>query len=280
MKRRIEWKNVLCGLGALLCFGLLYAVTFQDSEQKGQQTADIVVFGDSVFTDIGDIEAIPDKLAEALGVTVYNASMGGTCAARLEEERRQDSAKGSMSLAGLTKAVRALDFRVQQSARLRESNTEPFPGIVDGLAEVDFDRVETVLIGRGLNDYHAGIPVENPEDLYDEYTFLGALRSTVRNLQERNPDMRIILVTPIYTWYREWGLPCEEVDNGGGILEDYVNAELELAQELNVEAVDLYHDFFPQETLEEWEQCTVDGLHPNEAGREKIVEEIVKLLKP
>lgn len=279
MKRWTDRKHVLCGLGALMGFVLLYAASFQGSGQKGQRTVDAVVFGDSVFTDIGGITAIPDRLAGALDITVYNASLGGTCASRLEEERRQDSAKGSMSLVGLTRAVRGMDFRVQKTAVLRENNTELFPEIIRGLAEIDFEQVEFVVIGKGINDYHGGVPIENIRDPYDEYTFLGALRSAVTDLRERNPDVGILLVTPTYTWYMEQELTCEEIDNGGGLLEDYVNAELALARELDVEALDLYHDFFPHESPGDWERYTLDGVHPNEAGREKITGEIMNILE-
>ncbi|MCI9336214.1 MAG: glycosyltransferase [Lachnospiraceae bacterium] len=280
LRKSLTKKTLFCGLGALLGFGLLFGATFQGRGQRGRQVTDIVVFGDSVFTDIGGMEAIPDRLAQALDMSVYNASMGGTCASRLEKERRQDSATGSMSLAGLAKAVRGMDFTVQQTAGLRESNTEPFPGIIAGLAEIDFSRVEMVLIGKGLNDYHGGAVIDNPLDPYDEYSFLGAIRSAVKDLRERNPDVRIVLVTPAYAWYTAQGVTCEEIEYGGGFLEDYVNAELGLARELGVEAVDLYHDFYPHEREEDWELYTADGLHPNEAGREKIVQKIIDTLKP
>ena len=76
-----------------------------------------------------------------------------------------------------------------------------------------------------------------------------------------------------------WGLTCEEMDNGGGLLEDYVDAGLALAEELDIEAVDLYHDFFPHESWEDWELNMMDGLHPNEAGREKIARRIADALQ-
>lgn len=239
----------------------------------------MVAFGDSVFTDIGGMSVIPDRLAELLGISVYNASMGGTCAARLETERRLDSAKGSLSLVGLAKAVRSGDFDVQQTARIRDSNTETFSTILDGLAEIDFTKVEIVLIEKGLNDYHGGTPIDNPQDPYDEYTFLGALRSAVADLRSMNPEVRILFITPTYTWYTAWELTCEEMDNGGGILEDYVEAQRMLGEELGVETVDLYHDFFPHEKWEDWEQSMMDGLHPNEEGRERIAQKIAGVLR-
>lgn len=279
MRRWTERKNILCGLGAVLGFALLFALTFHSRARTGQRAVELVAFGDSVFTDIGDMTAIPDRVAQLLDVSVYNASMGGTCAARLETERRLDSAKGSLSLVGLTRAIRSGDFDVQQTARIRDSNTESFPGIIDGLAEVDFGQVEVALIQKGVNDYHGGVPIDNEEDPYDEYTFLGALRSAVRDLRRVNPHIRILFITPTYTWYTATGLTCEETDNGAGVLEDYVNAQLGLAEELDVEAIDLYHDFFPHESWEDWKESMMDGLHPNEAGRERIAERIADILR-
>lgn len=273
-------QTIAYGMAAVLAFALLYLATFRGRAEEGQQRqVQMVAFGDSVFTDIGEMTAIPDRLSGLLDMSVYNAAMGGTCAARLETERRLDYAKGSMSLVGLTRAIRAKDFDVQQTARIQDSNTERFPETVEGLSQVDFSRVETVLIQQGVNDYHAGTPIENPEDPYDEYTYLGALRSAVKDLRRTNPEIRIVLVTPTYTWYLQTDQTCEEADNGGGRLEEYVEAELALARELGVETVDLYHDFFSHEEWEDWALYTMDGIHPNETGRDKIAQRIAQILE-
>ena len=65
-----------------------------------------------------------------------------------------------------------------------------------------------------------------------------------------NPKVRILFITPTYTWYPDMGLTCEELDNGGGLLEEYVEAQMELGEELGIETVDLYsvippHNFLP-----------------------------------
>ena len=278
MRRRTERKNILCGLGAVLGFALLFALTFHSRARTGQRAVELVAFGDSVFTDIGDMTAIPDRVAQLLDVSVYNASMGGTCAARLETERRLDSAKGSLSLVGLTGAIRSGDFDVQQTARIRDSNTESFPEIIDGLAEVDFGQVEVALIQKGVNDYHGGVPIDNEEDPYDEYTFLGALRSAVRDLRRVNPHIRILFITPTYTWYTATGLTCEEADQGGGVLKEYVEAELRAAEELDIEVIDVFHDFSPHEKWEDKDLYMTDGIHPNEAGRERLARIIAEEL--
>ncbi len=263
-----------------LLFAALFLVSFRTREDSlERQPVDIVVFGDSVFGEIRDETAIPALLQEVLGKDVYNGAFGGTCAARIEEERRLDHTKDVYSLAELARAVYSGDFGVQQSVIMKESNTEYFAEVVDGLDGIDFAGVDIFVIQQGLNDYHAGVPIENAEAPYDDRTFLGALRTAVRALRKVNPEARIALLTPVYTWYRTPGLTCEEADYGGGILEDYVKAELRLAEELDLEVIDVYHDFFPHATWEDWRLYSRDGLHPNEAGREMIVERIAEALR-
>lgn len=279
MDRKAARRTILYGALALLLFVLLFLATFRGRGRYDEGTsAQIVAFGDSVFALIRDETAVPAQLQALTGKSVYNAALGGTCAARRDEDRRLDYAKGSLSLVGLAKAVWAGDFGVQQSARIREHNTEYFPEVIDGLETVDFSQVETVLIQHGINDYHAGTLIDDPQDPCDEYTFLGAIRGSVYALRRANPEMNIILLTPTYSWYLNSGQTCEEADWGGGFLEDYVNAEIDVAQELDVEVLDLYHDFYPHEKWEDWGVYTSDGVHPNDAGREMMTKRIAEAL--
>ena len=57
-----------------------------------------------------------------------------------------------------------------------------------------------------------------------------------------------------------------------------MEAELRLAGELGIEAIDVYHDFFPHERWEDKDLYSRDGLHPNEAGRVKLAEKIAEEL--
>ena len=280
MGKRQRKREIAYGVAAFLLFAAMFLSTYR-SRAYGQERKvfQIVTFGDSVFGEVRDETAIPAMLQELSGKSVFNAALGGTCAARREDtDRKMDYAKGSLSLAGLTKAILADDFGVQRALRVRENSTEYFSEVLENLETVDFTQAEIVLIQQGVNDYHAGTLIENPEDPYDEYSFLGALRSSVDALRKVNPELRIVLVTPTYTWYVATGLTCEEADYGGGILADYVEAELQIASELDIEVIDLYHDFFPHETWEDKDLYSRDGLHPNEAGREKLAQKIAEEL--
>ena len=62
-------------------------------------------------------------------------------------------------------------------------------------------------------------------------------------------------------------------------MEEYVEKEIQVAEEPGVEVINLYHDFFPHENWEDWEIYSFDGLHPNEAGRALISEKIATHLE-
>ncbi len=273
-------RMAVYGMFSAVLFLALFLATFRRrTDGMERQQVSIVAFGDSVFGEVRDETSVPALLQELTGKSVYNVGMGGTCMARQPQGRRMDYGKDSLSMVGLARAVGTDDFGVQQTVRMRETNAEYFEEDIDRLETIDFSRVETVLIQQGVNDYHAGIPIENPEEPYDEYTFLGALRTTVAYLRRANPDVRIVLVTPTYTWYIFTGLTCEEADQGGGFLEEYVEAELGVAEELGIEVIDMYHDFFPHETWEDKDVYTRDGLHPNGEGREKLARRIAEVLE-
>lgn len=272
-------KRIAYGLTATLLFVLIAVFTFRDRTQQLERwQVRIVVFGDSVFGMPLDGITVPDYLEQFLGEPVFNAAFGGTCVCRVDSEYRLDYSKDAISLVALTKALEADDFGVQQTMHFRESNTDNFADKIDSLETLDFSSVELVLIQQGLNDFYIGVPLDNENDPYDEHTFKGALRSSIRSLRQVNPDVRIVLMTQTYTWYRETGDTCEEYDAGYGNQEAYIQAEMEIAEELGLEFLDLYHDLFPHDSWEDWELYTADGMHPNEAGRMMLAEVIAEYL--
>lgn len=245
--------------------------------QKGENTAQIVLFGDSIYGNVRDESAIPARLEALTGMSIYNAAIGGTTMGRRDVGSNLDYSGDSLSVVALAKAVYASDFGVQKTMRPKEVVVDYFDETIRGLAELDFSSVELVIIGSGTNDYFNGILLENGEDPMDEYTFAGALRRTIDYLRKANPELRILLVTPTYNWYLLTGQSCEEFDVSG-VLEEYVDMEIRVADETGVELLDLYHDFYPHEQWEDWERYTTDGVHPNEDGRAMIAEKIAEYL--
>lgn len=266
------------GIVAAALFLLLLVLFFPGDREYLRVSCDAVFLGDSVYGLCRDETSIAAKVQDKTGLKCYNGGLGGTVLGRADAERRLGYTKDSVSAAGLVRSFVVKDFGVQKTVRVREPATDYFEDTLGDLGQIDFDQVKILFIGSGLNDYHAGNPIESTENPYDEYTYCGAIRSIVRELRDAYPDLRIIFITPPYTWYTVPELTCEEYDLGGGVLEDYVNAEIGLCQALDVEVIDIYHDFYPHDTWEDLYLYTDDGLHPNEASREKIAQAIADYL--
>lgn len=265
---------------AVVFLAVLYCFTVGRGAEREAKTLQytIAAFGDSILGEYREEDSVTELLAQLLGEPVFNAALGGTSMARLDKERQMGENPDGLSMVSLSKSVAVSDFGVQQTIHVKKGATEYFDDTIDEMDQIDFGQVELLLLQHCLNDYHAGIAMENPENPYDEYTYGGAMRSTLRILKQTYPDMRILVLSPTYTWYTSQKLTCEEFDPGGGILEEYVEIQRLVAQEMQVEYLDLYHDFYPHESWEDWQLYSRDGLHPNEAGRQLIARRIADYL--
>ena len=58
-----------------------------------------------------------------------------------------------------------------------------------------------------------------------------------------------------------------------------MEAQRGVAQECGVEFLDLYHEYYPHENEADWNLYTEDGVHPNEAGRQKMAETLAAYLQ-
>jgi hypothetical protein len=258
----------------------MLSVLWMTTHSEHNQTYEIVCFGDSMLAQERGNTSVTNILAQEMGLRVLNGAFGGTKMAYFDKERSLFDTDDDFSMVALAQAAAYEDFSVQQTIRTRNVATEYFEATIDELTTVDFHKVELILVRHGVNDFQSGIPIENPQDPYDEYSFCGALRKTIECLREQLKDVRIILITPTFSWYKieeEW-MTCEEWNTGYGTLRDYVEAEHRVAKELGIEILDQF-DLFPHGQGDEYIQYTLDGLHPNDAGRALIAASIAGYLK-
>lgn len=208
----------------------------------------IVFFGDSVMVYYTGSLSIPGVVSGLTGAETYNCSKGGIPAT---ENPLTDLTFNSM-------VTRLLDGDI---TGLDEDNN-----FVKGLTEymqADHEgKKRCFVVAFGLNDYFGGHAVENPEDMYDIGTYAGALRTGIRTLQNAYPESEILLLTPTYTALFSGG--TEINSEKGGVLKDYVDATLRVAEEMNVYCLDNYGE--SGINAETQGKYLADGTHPNEAG--------------
>lgn len=270
-------KNAYLGISALLFLSLTAGFFIADKLRKKEYR--IVCLGDSLIGNVRDDTSIAAVLGEELGVSVYNGAFGGTTASARNQEERASISMDCISLTELTDSICYGNFSVPNASINRCSSMDYFPGAVYDFNRVDLNKVEVLIIEHGVNDYLVGAPLDNAEDPYDVYTFGGSLRYALSTLKEERPDIRILLCTPTYCWFLADEVSCEERRFRGGYLEDYVNLELEIADEFGVAILDNYHESGIGGEFENWPDYTEDGLHLNETGRRLIAERIAEAVK-
>lgn len=285
MKIPTKKHMVMCAIAVLIVAGLLL-VTFWKKDKP--LTFEIVVLGDSIVGNpVEDGATFPELLEEKLGVPVLNGGLGGTSMAMYYDKMWSSMANTEWSMVKLAEAIAYDDWKSQKAtmayaesySEVNNQALDYFTETMERLSNVDFSQVKLLVIEHGSNDYNAGRAVDNPEDPYDAATFGGALRKTLKLLQEAYPDMRILLVSPIYCALGENNnRKCYDTQYGsGGFLQEYVELEKEIAAEFGVEWLDAYHKSGIWE--ENATEYLLDYLHPNAKGHELLSDFLAEYLQ-
>lgn len=135
--------------------------------------------------------------------------------------------------------------------------------------EMDNDADLVVVMG-GTNDYgHGDAPLGEMSDR-DPMTFYGALHYLMNGLINKYPKAMIVFMTPPHR---------EEEENRGLKLVDFVNAVKEVAAYYAIPVLDLYATSGIQPKVPILKELYMpDGLHPNDAGYEKIADRLGNFL--
>ncbi len=219
-----------------------------------------IFFGDSVIGNFTDSTSIPGVVNGLTGATVYNLGQSGTCASQLDATM--------LSLPLVTKAFLQGDL----SAIPQDSNV--YQGLSSYLADPPTGKAFCFVINFGINDYFADAPISS-EDPYDVATYCGAIRWSVDAIRANMPKARILLCAPTPITRNENG--TEPQGTTGNTLADYADALLHLAQELDTDVLDNYHELHITSENETW--FLSDKVHPTHAFRYLLGTRIVELFR-
>lgn len=281
MRKTVSWLISLV-ISAIIFLAVMGHILFVENSEA----PDVVILGDSIVGDLIEGKGINTYLEEKIGRKVLNGGFGGSYATYIPEEAFPASVACQLSLVRLSEAIVTDDFLTQKALiaygdhyyDVMRQTLDYFEATVRALDKTDFSKVKYLVIEHGTNDYNRGVVLENLQDKYDESTYAGALRSSIERLQKAYPDLQIILMTPTWCYVtREYGfLNCDETDFGGGILEDFVNLEIEIAAEYDIPVLDNYHQSgIDKETANTYLR---DGLHLSSEGQKLIAERLAALM--
>lgn len=140
------------------------------------------------------------------------------------------------------------------------------------------DGFDIVGVFGGTNDFGHG---DAPLGIFSDrtpYTFYGALHTLFSTLIKRYPTAKIFVMTPLH---RENEFNAVNVNRPNNYsLKTCVNAIKEVAEYYSIDVLDLYAKSgmcpFVEEQLKLY---FADGLHPSDAGYEKITEALLNYFK-
>ncbi|MCQ2526319.1 MAG: SGNH/GDSL hydrolase family protein [Lachnospiraceae bacterium] len=259
-------RLLICGGIALAVFAVFFVIfLINESKNTAEYAPQIVIMGDSIFASSIDDTSVGAMLAEKMNVEIADVSFGGSSMSYVDRKCRMDFTEDAFCMAALTQAILSNDFRYQENAHVRQNVAEYFDERVELLKSIDFSKVDIMIIDHLLNDYQIAAPINSGSNYYDEYTYEGAFRSVITQLKEEYPNMRIIVVAPIKSWYTEENILSSEYDAGGGTIDQYIEIQKKLAEEYRVEWISLY-DVYDDKRF------SVDNIHPNAEARELIAD--------
>lgn len=138
---------------------------------------------------------------------------------------------------------------------------------------------DLVLVFGGTNDFgHGDAPLGKSTDRTKD-TFYGALHVLMTTLLRRYPESEIVFVTPLHRLNEDdpYGDGKKEKSSP---LKSYVEAIRETASYYSIPVIDLYGSSGLQPRVEEiGARYFIDGLHPNDAGYQRIADRIGNFLE-
>ena len=138
-----------------------------------------------------------------------------------------------------------------------------------------------MVIFAGTNDWGHNTPLGTIADTTD-VSFCGALSVVINGVIGANPDVRLVLITPLHRWgYTSGVYPNDTDSNAQGLaLSDYVDAIKDVAEIYGVPVIDLFSTSGLTPRIPAIKTAYVtDGLHPNAAGHVLLAQRIAPQLE-
>jgi lysophospholipase L1-like esterase len=147
-------------------------------------------------------------------------------------------------------------------------------GATVNISETVDPTLECVTVFAGVNDFRLHQPIGQLGSK-DIYTFYGAYETTVERILTANPSCRLSLWTPLHR--DKDGFDIDTVNEAGHRLGDYAEAVRQIGMRYALPVLDLYSESgFNRLTLPTF---TYDGLHPSEAGHQRIAGMAISFLQ-
>lgn len=140
--------------------------------------------------------------------------------------------------------------------------------MADTLTKDNLLNVDIVTIFGGTNDYGKNKLLGNISDNKNINTFYGNVKNVINKIYIINPKAKIVFITPLKRGRFENQPVYPNRNIAGFRLEQYVQAIKAVCGQKSIQVIDLFNESGINEN--NLSQYTMDNLHPNAAGYDKI----------
>lgn len=196
----------------------------------------ILCLGNNPFADDRSGDGLASLIAGKTNSTVYDCSFPDSSAACRYAIYNPEYTKDHFNLYYVVESLRSGDLTAINSI----AGDEPDPRYqeaVDVMKTVDMSKVDILIIMYDSTDYNNGTPSDNPDNSYDVTAFTGGLRTSLKNIQETWPYIRIFVMSPTYAQYMDEDRNLHNgttTDLGNGTLNHYLLKEIDASMDCGV----------------------------------------------
>lgn len=230
----------------------------------------VLIIGNDPITDKAGEGSIASLVAEKTQANVHDAGFAGTCLAAMNSTYSDDYCLDAFSLFYLTKAICDNDYSLQD--RLIDSGavSPDYAASLDKLKNMDYSKVDVLVFFYDANDYLQRRNLYDDNDALNTGTYTGALRASAKQIIEKYPHIRIILMSPYFaSVVDESGnyLSGDTTNLGCGVIPNYLQFSIDVGNECLFTVIDNYYGTIIEDTASEYLE---DNIHLNDKGREAI----------
>jgi lysophospholipase L1-like esterase len=223
-----------------------------------------VHFGDSITGNYNPPEDYPSYVANITGLNALNVGVGGTRMAYDGTYTTYDA----FCMVKIVDALVANDWTTQDSART--GLTIQGKAQADKLKTVNLATTDLITIWFGTNDYTGSKGLENASDSKDITYFGGAARYVLEKLLSNYPNLKILLITPMFRNRLNTGdgINSDDSPYRGFYMYQYADKIVEIGKQFHIPVLNL-HD---NSGVNKYTATTYleDGLHPSLVGRQML----------
>lgn len=240
---------------------------FEGIEDDGVTT--LLCLGNSPFSDNKGENGLAQTLAKKMNGVAYDGSFAGSFQTMYNKTYQESYKPDGLSLYPVISAICSGDFSLVEQVAATVGQTEI--ETVNMLKNLDYSKVDMLVIMYDLSDYLNNRPLYNATDPNDVITWTGSLNASLELLEETYPHIRTIILSmpacgaTVDGYY----IDGDKMNLGNGTLPDYLNYEMNVILANGVSYIDNYYGVITSETKD---QYLVDDYHLNEKGIEAIAD--------